>query len=116
MQQELNLCMRVSKYSRQESENNMKIVHRISYNPSHRKKITKKLQKLGINLEKSGSKKVVLLHYFDICENDPVWPEVKEIFSASKIKACCGVSHSIKSISLTFSIRISVLDPVLLEK
>jgi hypothetical protein len=63
----------------------MKIIHRISYNPSRRKKVTKKLRKLGITLKESGNKKVVLLNYFDICEDDPTWPKVKEILLTSKI-------------------------------
>lgn len=63
----------------------MKVIHRIFFNPTHRGKVIKQFHKLGIHMKESGDKKIALCNYFDICEDDSLWPNVKEIISSAGI-------------------------------
>jgi len=64
----------------------MQIIQRISFNPTHRAKIIKRFQKLGIKMTEVGDRKIAMLYCFDISEDDPLWPEVKEILLSSGIQ------------------------------
>lgn len=63
----------------------MKVRNRVSFNIRGRAKAYKKFQKLGIKMKGGGAGKIALLSYFDIDEDDPVWPEVKEIILSYNI-------------------------------
>lgn len=64
----------------------MQIVHRISYNAKTHSKVGKKLRELGIKPYLSGNERVVLLEYFDIAEDNILWPKVEKILSSSELK------------------------------
>jgi len=66
---------------------NMKIIHRICLSPKLDRKVRKKFLKLGIRMEDSGYKKRILMNYFDISENDSLWPEVNQILSSAGLES-----------------------------
>jgi len=64
----------------------MKIIHRVSFHPKIHRTAAKKFLKLGIALkESSGDPKYSLGCYFDISEDDPLWPEVEKVLSSAGI-------------------------------
>lgn len=70
----------------------MEIKHRICVSPKRDAKVCKKFQKLGITMEEGGDGKIVQLSYFDISEDDLLWPEIKKIISSKNIPT---TSHTI---------------------
>jgi len=65
----------------------MEIRNRVSFNIRGRAKVYDKLQKLGIQMKETGDRKIVSLIYFDINENDILWPEAEKIISSAGIGA-----------------------------
>ena len=64
----------------------MKIIHRVSYHPKTHQTATKIFLKLGIRAkESSEDPKYSLGYYFDISEDDPLWPEVEKVLSSAGI-------------------------------
>ena len=63
----------------------MKVIHRIFFNTTGRGKVIKQFRKLGIKMKGVEGKKIVLWNYFDISEDDPLWPNVKEILLSAGI-------------------------------
>lgn len=64
----------------------MKITQRIGFNATCNPKLGKEFQKLGIKMKESGDRKIALLNYFDICEDDPRWPRVEQILSSAGVR------------------------------
>ena len=62
----------------------MKITHRIFFNPKMDKAATKKFQKLGIEMKKTGSD-YSFCYYFDMYEDNPLWPEVERVLLSAGI-------------------------------
>jgi len=63
----------------------MKVIHRVSISKSQDKKVLKKLAKLGIDPFAEGGRVFSNMRYFDISEDEPVWPQVSKIIEKSKI-------------------------------
>lgn len=63
----------------------MKVIHRVSLSNKQDKKALKKLTKLGIKPWTIGGNLFSNMRYFDITEDDPVWPQVSEIIEKNKI-------------------------------
>lgn len=65
----------------------MKVVHRVSFNTKREPRVLRKLNKLGVKPWAIQGKLAVALNmrFFDISEDDPVWPEVSKIIKKNKI-------------------------------
>ncbi len=62
----------------------MEIIHRVFFNPKGHQAATKKFHELGIAMKESGSK-YSFCYYFDMYEDNPLWPEVEKILSSAGI-------------------------------
>jgi len=63
----------------------MKVIHRVSISKRQDKKVLKKLAKLGIEPFVEGGRIFSNMRYFDIPEDESVWPQVNKIIEKSKI-------------------------------
>lgn len=64
----------------------MNIIHRVSLSGKRDLKVLKKFKKLGIELKESaGHDGTVLLYYFDISEDNSVWPVVNKLIESHAI-------------------------------
>jgi hypothetical protein len=63
----------------------MKINHRVSLSPGRDKETLKELMQLGVPMQESAGIRSVLLYFFDISEDDPVWPKISDLLRGNNI-------------------------------
>lgn len=90
----------------------MKVIHRVSLSSKRDSKALKKLNKLGIKPWATGGKLFPNMRYYDISEDDPVWPQVSEIIEKNKILTVPRAEFTQEEILSAEWVRI---DPVYFE-
>ena len=84
----------------------MKIIHRLSLSNKQDKQLLKKLTKLGLEPFETGGKLFPNMCYFDISEDEPVWPQVSQIIEKNKILNIPRVEFTIEEVLSAKWVRI----------